>query len=46
MPETPPPPARVAPQANTVVAVPALAGIVVALMQTLVIPLIPELPGC
>ncbi|MGR3937487.1 MFS transporter [Streptomyces sp. BRA346] len=33
------------PRANTVVAVLAFAGIVVSLMQTLVIPLIPELPG-
>ncbi|RKN12116.1 MFS transporter [Streptomyces radicis] len=34
-----------APRANAVVGVLAFAGIVVALMQTLVIPLIPELPG-
>ncbi|MEV4755827.1 MFS transporter [Micromonospora sp. NPDC049559] len=34
----------VTPRANTVVVVLALAGIVVSLMQTLVIPLIPELP--
>ncbi|MFD7501004.1 MFS transporter [Streptomyces sp. NPDC059850] len=33
------------PRANTVVAVLAFAGIVVSLMQTLVIPLIPKLPG-
>ncbi|GLY37568.1 MFS transporter [Amycolatopsis sp. NBRC 101858] len=42
----PSPPAREAsPRANLVVAVLALAGITVSLMQTLVIPLIPALPG-
>ncbi|WP_284740622.1 MFS transporter [Amycolatopsis sp. RTGN1] len=42
----PSPPAReTSPRANVVVAVLALAGITVSLMQTLVIPLIPALPG-
>lgn len=36
----------VAPRANAVVAVLAFGGIVVSLMQTLVIPIVPELPGC
>ncbi|MFI0821014.1 MFS transporter [Streptomyces sp. NPDC021098] len=47
MSDTPPRPAAGAsgpPRTNTVVAVLALSGIVVSLMQTLVIPLIPELP--
>ncbi|MEV4184302.1 MFS transporter, partial [Streptosporangium canum] len=46
MPHVPTEPAGAAapPRANTVVVVLALAGIVVSLMQTLVIPLIPQLP--
>jgi hypothetical protein len=36
----------VAPRANAVVAVLAFGGIAVSLMQTLVIPIVPELPGC
>ncbi|MFJ2176617.1 MFS transporter [Streptomyces sp. NPDC087851] len=50
MSDTPPTPARHAaggsapPRANAVVAVLAFAGIVVSLMQTLVIPIVPELP--
>jgi len=39
------PAAPLPPRPNTIVAVLATAGIVVSLMQTLVIPLIPELPG-
>ncbi|MFF8882152.1 MFS transporter [Streptomyces flaveolus] len=38
------PPSPAAPRPNAVVAVLALAGIVVSLMQTLVIPIVPELP--
>ncbi|MGV9699954.1 MFS transporter [Streptomyces sp. NPDC003470] len=38
------PPSSAAPRPNAVVAVLALAGIVVSLMQTLVIPIVPELP--
>ncbi|MEU8272038.1 MFS transporter [Sphaerisporangium sp. NPDC049002] len=47
MPPVPAAPAQAAgpPRANTIVVVLALAGIVVALMQTLVIPLIPQLPA-
>ncbi|MFF4550997.1 MFS transporter [Streptomyces sp. NPDC001406] len=49
MPEAPARPADAGgaapPRSNVVVAVLALAGIVVSLMQTLVIPIVPELPG-
>ncbi|MFD5265309.1 MFS transporter [Streptomyces sp. NPDC058335] len=48
MPDAPAPPAAAGtsapPRSNAVVAVLALAGIVVSLMQTLVIPIVPELP--